>query len=79
MGRDIKVTSKEIKKTPGPGEYNNHFDNRGSSKNHMLKHGWDTSKETKLRPEDLSMLNTTAQYLHHKNSGFNRSKQGSES
>ena len=70
MGRDIKVTAKEIKKTPGPGEYNSNFDYRGGSKNHMLKHGWDLSKHTALKPEDLTMINTTAQYL---NQSANRS------
>jgi hypothetical protein len=65
MGRDIKITAKEIKKMPGPGEYNSNFDHRGTSKNHMLKHGWDASKMTSLKPEDLTMLNTTAQYLYH--------------
>ena len=56
MGRDIKVTAKEIKKTPGPGEYNANFDFRGTSKNHMLRHGWDASKHTGLKPEDLTMI-----------------------
>jgi hypothetical protein len=54
MGYDVKITAKEIKLTPGPGDYNT-YGIRGTSTNHMLNHGWDASRGTQLKPDEPSI------------------------
>jgi len=64
LGRDIKITAKEIKATPGPGEYMT-YGMRGTTLNHMLSNGWDYPNNAVLKVggETFSMMNATTTTL----------------
>jgi hypothetical protein len=48
------MTAREIKLTPGPGDYDT-YGIRGTTTNHMLNHGWDSSKGAYLKPDEPSI------------------------